>query len=45
LGASAAFAHQIGDAAKKLADASDPFAKEVDWNSGIFEQAPQLLRP
>ena len=34
--APAAFADEIGDAAKKLGDASYDFAKEVDWNNGIF---------
>ena len=38
--APAAFADEIGDAAKKLAEASYPFAKEVDWNNGIYLQAP-----
>ena len=38
--APAAFADQIGDAAKKLGDASYDFAKEVDWNNGLFLQAP-----
>ena len=38
--APAAFADQIGDAAKKLGDASYDFAKEVDWNNGVFLQAP-----
>lgn len=45
LGASPAFADKIGDAAKKLADASYPFAKEVDWNSGIYLQAPGKFQP
>ena len=45
LGATPAFADQIGDAAKKLADASYPFAKEVDWNNGIFLQAPGNVDP
>merc|ERR1712060_193130 len=40
-----AFADPIGDAAKKLADASYPFAKEVDWNSGIYLQAPGKVAP
>jgi len=43
--APAAFADEIGDAAKKLADASYPFAKEVDWNNGIFLQAPGKFQP
>jgi len=45
LGASPAFADQIGDAAKKLSDASYPFAKEVDWNNGIYLQAPGKFQP
>ena len=45
MGASPAFADKIGDAAKKLADASYPFAKEVDWNSGIYLQAPGKFQP
>lgn len=43
--APAAFADQIGDAAKKLGDASYDFAKEVDWNNGIFLQAPGTFQP
>merc|ERR1712151_1176109 len=35
----------IGDAAKKLADASYPFAKEVDWNNGVYLQAPGTFQP
>ena len=38
--APAAFADQIGDAANKLGDASYDFVKEVDWNNGVFLQAP-----
>merc|ERR1719190_20854 len=45
MGATPAFADQIGDAAKKLADASYPFAKEVDWNNGIYLQAPGAFKP
>merc|ERR1719389_1157861 len=45
LGAAPAFADEIGDAAKKLASASYPFAKEVDWNNGIFLQAPGTFKP
>merc|ERR1712037_894879 len=45
LGAAPAFADPIGDAAKKLAEASYPFAKEVDWNNGIFLQAPGKVQP
>jgi hypothetical protein len=43
--APAAFADEIGDAAKKLGDASYNFAKEVDWNNGIFLQAPGKFAP
>ena len=43
--APAAFADEIGDAAKKLGDASYSFAKEVDWNNGIFLQAPGAFQP
>jgi len=43
--APAAFADDIGDAAKKLGDASYEFAKEVDWNNGIFLQAPGSFQP
>jgi len=35
LGAAPAYADAIGDAAKKLATASYPFLKEVNWNSGL----------
>merc|ERR1712150_465962 len=45
LGAAPAFADQIGDAAKKLADASYPFAKEVDWNNGLYLQSPGAFKP
>merc|ERR1712050_575839 len=45
LGPAPAFADQIGDAAKKLADASYPFAKEVDWKNGIYLQAPGKFQP
>merc|ERR1711988_1217477 len=44
-GAPAAFADDIGTAAKKLADASYDFAKEVDWNNGIYLQAPGKFDP
>merc|ERR1719254_177024 len=43
--APAAFADEIGDAAKKLAEASYPFAKEVDWNNGLYLQAPGGAQP
>jgi len=45
LGATPAFADPIGEAAKKLAEASYPFAKEVDWNNGIYLQAPGKVAP
>ena len=38
LDAPATFEGEIGNAAKKLGDASCDFAKEVDWNRGIFLQ-------
>merc|ERR1719243_509374 len=37
---SPALSDEIGDAAKKLAADSYAFAKEVDWNSGLYLQAP-----
>jgi len=43
--APAAFADEIGDAAKKLGDVSYAFAKEVDWKNGIFLQAPGKVQP
>jgi hypothetical protein len=45
LGAAPAFADQIGDAAKKLADASYPFATGVDWKNGLYLQAPGKFQP
>jgi len=45
LGAAPAFADKIGDAAKALADASFPFAKQVNWNNGIFLQPPGKVAP
>merc|ERR1719159_687233 len=45
MGAAPVFADEIGDAAKKLAEASYPFAKEVDWNNGIYLQAPGAFKP
>merc|ERR1712066_501975 len=45
MGAAPAFADEIGDAAKQLAAASYPFAKEVDWNNGIYLQAPGAFKP
>jgi len=35
MGVAPAFADEIGDAAKKLASASYPFLKDVNWNSGL----------
>merc|ERR1719243_417482 len=45
LGAAPAFADEIGDAAKKLAEASYPFAKEGDWNNRIYLQSPGSFNP
>jgi len=45
LGSAPVLADPIGDAAKKLADASYPFAREVDWNSAIYLQAPGQFAP
>jgi hypothetical protein len=45
VGASPAFADEIGDAAKQLAAASYDFAKEVDWNNGLYLQAPGKFQP
>merc|ERR1719410_1550933 len=45
LGTSPAFADEIGDAAKKLAADSYAFAKEVDWNNGLYLQAPGAFQP
>merc|ERR1719384_1173168 len=45
MGAAPDFADEIGDAAKQLAAASYPFAKEVDWNNGIYLQAPGNFQP
>jgi hypothetical protein len=45
LGASPAFADEIGEAAKKLGEASYSFAKEVDWNNGLYLQAPGAFKP
>merc|ERR1712083_1183992 len=35
----------IGDAAKKLGEASYSFAKEVDWNNGLYLQSPGAFKP
>ena len=45
MGASPVFADEIGDAAKQLGVASYQFAKEVDWNNGIYLQAPGAAKP
>merc|ERR1711992_204275 len=45
MGAAPVFADEIGDAAKKLAEASYPFAKGVDWNNGIYLQSPGAFKP
>ena len=39
------FADEIGEASNKLAEASYPFAKEVDWNNGLCLQAPGAFKP
>merc|ERR1711933_107702 len=40
LGATPAFADEIGTAAKKLSDAAYPLLKDVDWNSGLALTKP-----
>merc|ERR1739838_729382 len=45
LGTSPTFADEIGDAAKQLGEASYAFAREVDWNNGLFLQAPGQFQP
>jgi len=40
LGAAPAFADEIGEAAKRLSEASYPFLKEVNWNSYIYQTKP-----
>jgi len=40
LGASPAFADEIGDAAKKLSDSSYAFLKEIDWTSYVYNIRP-----
>ena len=40
LGAQAAHADKIDDAAKKLSEASYPFLKEIDWTSDVFAKVP-----
>jgi len=43
--APAAYADAIGDAAKKLADGSYDFAKQVDWQNTVYLQAPGKFQP
>merc|ERR1712187_270582 len=40
LGATPAFADEIGDAAKKLSDAAYPFLKDIDWQSTLALTKP-----
>merc|ERR1719311_1159445 len=40
MGAAPAFSDEIGDAAKKLASASYPFLKDVDWSSQLAMTNP-----
>merc|ERR1719254_126265 len=40
LGATPAFADEIGNAAKKLSDASYPFLKDIDWQSTLSLSKP-----
>jgi hypothetical protein len=40
LGAPAAHADKIDDAAKKLSEASYPFLKEIDWTSDVYAKLP-----
>merc|ERR1719230_533479 len=40
LGATPAFADEIGDAAKKLSDASYPFLKDINWQSTLALSKP-----
>merc|ERR1712153_230893 len=40
LGAAPAFADEIGDAAKKLSDATWAFLKEIDWSSYVYNVRP-----
>ena len=44
LGASAAHADEIDDAAKKLSEASYPFLKEIDWASDVYAVLPHDAR-
>lgn len=43
--APAAHADEIKDAAKKLVDESYVFSTQVDWNNGLFLQAPGKFQP
>jgi len=45
LGTAPAFADEIGDAAKVLGEKSYRFAQEVDWNNGLYLQAPGAFKP
>merc|ERR1719253_313401 len=40
LGAQAAHADKIDDAAKKLSEASYPFLEEIDWTSDVYAKLP-----
>merc|ERR1712127_862242 len=40
LGAQAAHADKIDDAAAKLSEVSYPFLKEIDWTSDVFAKVP-----
>merc|ERR1719436_599690 len=40
LSATPAFADEIGDAAKKLSEASYPFLKDIDWTSTLALAKP-----
>jgi hypothetical protein len=40
LGAPAAYADKIDDAAAKLSEASYPFLKEIDWTSDVYAKVP-----
>ena len=40
LGAQAAHADNIDDAAKELSEASYPFLKEIDWASDVYAKLP-----
>ena len=40
LGAQAAHADNIDDAAKELSEASYPFLKKIDWTSDFYAELP-----